>query len=188
MNLKSYKILPNNEIVDKDKVTRAFLNIGILDIHSACEYVSKLPYGRTSEISNYMLVLTERRGTCSTKHALIAALAWALKIDVQLTLGIYLMKESNTPGIGKILANSGFDFLPEAHCYLEYLDKRIDLTGLIGNHNQIDEFLYEEKIELFQIGDYKKTVHQNFIKQWMPENRLEEIWALREAYIESISK
>jgi len=186
--LKSYEILPNSEIVDKDKVTQAFKNIGILDIHSACEYVSKLPYGRTSEKSNYMLVLTERRGTCSTKHALITALAWALKINVQLTLGIYLMKESNTPGIGKILVNSGFGFLPEAHCYLKYLDERIDLTGLTGNPNQIDEFLHEEKIELFQIGDYKKTVHQNFIKQWMPKNKFEEIWALREAYIESISK
>ena len=186
--MKSYEILPNSEIVDKDKVTQAFKNIGILDIHSACEYVSKLPYGRTSEKSNYMLVLTERRGTCSTKHALITALAWALKINVQLTLGIYLMKESNTPGIGKILVNSGFGFLPEAHCYLKYLDERIDLTGLTGNPNQIDEFLHEEKIELFQIGDYKKTVHQNFIKQWMPKNKFEEIWALREAYIESISK
>jgi hypothetical protein len=188
VNLKSYEILPNNEIVEKDKVTQAFLNIGIHDIHSACEYISKLPYGRTSEKSNYMLVLAERRGTCSTKHALIAALAWALKVNVQLTLGIYLMRESNTPGIGKILTNSGFDFLPEAHCYLKYLDERIDLTGLIGNHMQIDEFLHEEKIESFQIGDYKKTIHQNFIKQWMPENRFEEIWALREKYIESISK
>jgi len=186
--LRCCEILPNKEIVDKDKVTQAFLNIGIPDIHRACEYVSKLPYGRTSEKSNYMLVLAERRGTCSTKHALIAALAWALKINVELTLGIYLMKESNTPGIGKILAHSGFDFLPEAHCYLKYLDKRIDLTGLTGNHIQIDEFLREEKIELFQIGDYKKTLHQNFIKQWMPENRFEEIWALREAYTESISK
>jgi len=186
--LKSYEILPNNEIVDKDKVTQAFLNIGIFDIHSACEYVLKLPYGRTSEKTNYMLVLAERRGTCSTKHAIIAALAWQLKINVQLFLGIYLMKESNSPGISKILANSGFDFLPEAHCYLKYLNKRIDLTGISDNYAQIDEFLHEEQIELYQIGDYKKTLHQNFIKQWMPENRFEEIWALREAYIESISK
>ena len=186
--MKSYRILPNKEIVEKGEVTRAFLNLGVHDIHSACEYVSKLPYGRTSDKTNYMLVLAEGSGTCGTKHALIAALALELTIDIQLTLGIYLMSESNTPGIGKLLAGSGFDYLPEAHCYLKYRDKRIDLTGLpASDHEQIDKVLHEETIGLFQIGDYKKTVHQNFIRQWVPDNRFEEIWSLREAYIESLS-
>lgn len=186
--MKSYWVLPNKKIVEKGEVTRAFLNLGVHDIHSAGEYVSKLPYGRTSEKTNYMLVLSEGRGTCGTKHALIAALALELTIDIQLTLGIYLMSETNTPGIGKFLAGSGFDSLPEAHCYLKYRDKRIDLTGLSTSDNgQIDEFLHEEAIALFQIGDYKKTIHQNFIRQRVSDNRFEEIWSLREAYIESLN-
>ncbi|MBN1380417.1 MAG: hypothetical protein JXA41_01955 [Deltaproteobacteria bacterium] len=186
--MKPYEILPNKEIIGNSEVEKAFLKLGIKDLHNACEYVTRLPYGRTSDKTNFMQVLPEGRGSCSTKHALIASLAAELAIDVQLMLGIYMMCEANTPGVEKVLANSGCVALPEAHCYLKYRDQRIDLTRLtVADREPIIEFIHEETIDVSQIGDYKKTVHQDFMKQWMTEDRFEAIWSLREACIKVLS-
>jgi len=161
---------------------------GIYHFHDACKYVLKLPYGRTSDKSNWTLVLVEGKGTCSTKHALIAALAQELNIDVHLMLGIYAMNESNTPGVGKVLDHSGYDFLPEAHCYLKYNNEVIDLTGVSGmNAEPINEFFIEEQIIPDQIGSYKEDFHKNYIKQWAEESKFEKVWELREACINALS-
>ena len=64
-----------------------------------------------------MAVLTEGCGTCSSKHALLAGLAAAQRLPVALMLGIYLMNERNTPGIGPVLARYGLAEIPEAHCF-----------------------------------------------------------------------
>jgi len=161
---------------------------GICHFHDACEYVLGLPYGRTSDKSEWALVLVEGRGTCSTKHALIAALARELNMDIQLMLGIYPMKESNTPGVGEILDKSEFDFLPEAHCYLKYKDHVIDLTGVSGTDAEpINEFFIEEQIVPEQIGTYKEDFHKKYLKQWEEESKFEEIWSLREACIHALA-
>ena len=161
---------------------------GIVSFHDACEYILQLPYGRTSDKTDWTLVLIEGRGTCSTKHALIATLAEELEVDVHLMLGIYPMKESNTPGVGNILDNSEYDFLPEAHCYLKYKEERIDITGLSGsNTGPISELILEKRIVPSQIGKYKQDFHQNYIKQWRKASKFNEIWSLREACIKALS-
>lgn len=38
-------------------------------------YVQKIPYGRNSIRDDFSLVVTENRGTCSSKHALLKSLA-----------------------------------------------------------------------------------------------------------------
>lgn len=183
-----YSIFPNKKIHREGSVSKAFLDKGINNFHEACEYVLQLPYGRTSDKSDWNLVLIEGRGTCSTKHALISVLASELNMDVHLILGIYPMKEINTPGVGKILENSGYEYLPEAHCYLMYKDYRIDLSGISGSDVEpINEFLHEERISPLQIGKYKQDFHQNYIKQWADSDKFEEIWSLREACIEALS-
>jgi hypothetical protein len=58
--------------------------------------VRSLPYGRNSDHSDWRLVLGEGRGTCSTKHALLADLARENRRHVALMLGIYEMDEDNT--------------------------------------------------------------------------------------------
>jgi len=83
--MNSYKIIPNKIIQEKGPISKAFLDKGINNFHEVCEYILHLPYGRTSDKSDWTLVLIENRGTCSTKHALISALAAELKIDVHLT-------------------------------------------------------------------------------------------------------
>jgi len=185
--MNSYKVIPNKIIQEKGPISKAFLDKGINSFHEACEYILHLPYGRTSDKSDWTLVLIENRGTCGTKHALISALAAELKIDVHLMLGIYHMKESNTPGVGKILNDSEYAFLPEAHCYLKYSGERIDITGLPGpNAESINEFFLEERIVPAQIGKYKQDFHQNYIKQWAESSKFKEIWSLREACVTSL--
>ncbi|MEM8585667.1 MAG: hypothetical protein AAGF87_15415, partial [Bacteroidota bacterium] len=62
-------------------------------------YVHHLPYGRTSDPTDLGLVLRERKGTCSTKHALLKKAADENGLEaVELILGMYRMTESNTPG------------------------------------------------------------------------------------------
>ena len=77
-----------------------------------------LPYGRNSIRSEYLLVPNEQKGTCSTKHAYVKHMAdfngWQ---NVQLFIGIYLMSELNTPGVGIVLEKHGLSCIPEAHVF-----------------------------------------------------------------------
>ena len=124
--------LPDKEIQAKGPVSRAFQDLDISGFRNACRYIFKLPYGRNSDRSDCRLVLSENKGTCSTKHALIAHLASELSIPVALTIGIYRMQESNTPGVGSVLQRYRLSSILEAHCYLRYDNERIDLTKEIA--------------------------------------------------------
>jgi hypothetical protein len=124
----------------------AFLALGRRDYHVAARHIRRLPYGRNSRRSDYGLVLVEGRGTCSTKHALLAALAGEHGRTVELRLGVYEMNADNTPGVGPVLNRYGFDLVPEAHCYLAYRGVHVDLTRTAAM-DPIEDFLYEETIE-----------------------------------------
>ena len=153
--------MPNFDLNFDAEVAREFLRRGLKDFHAALNYVWRLPYGRNSNRADFNLVLCERRGTCSTKHALLAALAGEQKQSLFLTLGIYEMNAENTMGVGAVLDVYGLKKLPEAHCYLTYQTKRIDVTRLpkegttAVSQKMIENFLYEEQIEPEQIGSYK---------------------------------
>lgn len=165
----------------------AFGEVGIRDYRSAARYVGDLPYGRNADRSDYRLVLPERRGTCSTKHALLAALAREHDAPVELRLGIYLMDGRNTPGIGPVLARHGLQHLPEAHCYLAHRGARVDLTG--AGSGVAKSFLHEETIEPDGIGAHKVRVHRTFLRAWAAERGLDPdlAWRAREECIAALS-
>jgi hypothetical protein len=175
-------------------VTEDFLSAGITDFRKAARYVRNLPYGRNSDRSDFRLVLREGRGTCSTKHALLAQLAKEQGIDVALTLGIYEMSERNTPGVGHVLDKYGLLYIPEAHCYLTYRGTRIDITRAKRNPAEpIARFLYEEIIDPEDIGKYKVDLHKRFLWDWVTKSDVagdlipEEVWAIREECIAALS-
>jgi hypothetical protein len=116
-----------------------------------------------------LIVMRENRGTCSTKHALRRRLAKEQELDVLLVLGIYEMNGKNTPGTGPILEQFGLTYLPEAHCYLRFRGKRIDVTRDVSCApvEPISHFLHEEIIDAEQIGEYKATLHRQFLWEWM---------------------
>jgi hypothetical protein len=168
---------------------------GISDFQMAGRYLQALPYGRTADRADFGAVLREGKGTCSTKHALLAALAHEQNLPVVLTLGIYNMHEGNTPGVGAVLTRYGLTSLPEAHCYLTYHGRRIDITRSGAEPIEpITQFLYEETILPEQIGDHKVTLHRQYMQQWVNhaetvrERSVEEMWRIREECIAALAQ
>ena len=144
----------------------------------------------TGRRSDWRLVLKERRGTCSTKHALLTELARENDRLVLLVLGIYEMDEINTPGVGSVLQRYGLRCVPEAHCHLVYEGTRLDLTRDVRGERPIEDFLYEEEIAPQQIGGYKVDKHRAFVRQWAAERGLgfEQIWRVREVCIVALTE
>ncbi|MBV9265955.1 MAG: hypothetical protein JO061_07295 [Acidobacteriaceae bacterium] len=177
-------------------VTAAFLGIAKIDLRTAAQYTCELPYGRNSDPNDPLIVLVEKRGTCSTKHALLRRLASEQKLDIALVLGIYEMTEGNTPGVGPILQRHGLSHLPEAHCYLWTEGKHIDLTRAPSARlvEPIARLLHEEEISPEQITHYKTAVHRRFLMKWMANNAglsgltLETVWEIREECIARLSQ
>ena len=185
--------LTNRPFSAVGRYTALFQMAGIHDFARAARHVRALPYGRIADRQQLWLVLEEGRGSCTTKHALLAELAREQGIDVHLTLGIFEMNERNTPGVGPVLSAYGLAYIPEAHCYLRYDGGRIDVTGAPAGAAPIDHFLYEEPITVDQIGAYKQDLHRRFLRDWITltdsvrGRSPEEIWRIREACIAALA-
>lgn len=67
--------LPNRPFSAAGPFTLLFEAAGIHDFAAAARHVLTLPYGRITDRNKLRLVLEESRGTCTTKHALLAVLA-----------------------------------------------------------------------------------------------------------------
>lgn len=191
--MNSWEALPAVRLLEAGTVCDAFQALGVDDFRSAGRFVCDLAYGRNSSNSDQLAVLHERRGTCSTKHALLARLSAEQRLPMNLMLGIYLMDDRNTPGVGAVLARHGLETIPEAHCYLRLAADRIDVTRNITSAEPIDDILYEEAIAPEEIHDYKIALHQRFLRDWLgrtPELRgftLDRMWQVREECIRALS-
>jgi hypothetical protein len=193
--MQSWEALPAVALHPSGFSSRAFLARAICNFQSAARYLHHLPYGRNTNRADFRLVLDEGRGTCSTKHVLLAEMAHEQQIPVALTLGIYAMHERNTPGVGPILEKYDLFFLPEAHCYLTYARTRIDITRSGVESNQpITQFFHEEIIIPADIGEYKVELHQKFLQAWLLNEKrasgrtFEEIWGIREECIAALAQ
>ncbi len=181
--------LPEFPLRPVGPASEAFLGRGVESYRGAAELVWRLPFGRGVRRDD-LGVLSERRGTCSTKHALLARLAHEHGVDVALVLVIYMMDGQNTPGVGSVLASHGLTTLPEAYCLLRWNGADVDLTrgkmpALTG------PWLSEAVIEPDDIAEHKPAVHRKFLAQWkvakLPGWTLESLWRAREACIAALS-
>jgi hypothetical protein len=191
--MRSWDALPEHRLTASGDASAELLALGLEDYRAAARFVHQLPYGRNADRANFRLLLPERRGTCSTKHALLAALAIEQRLAIRLTLGIYEMRERNTPGIGAVLEKHGLTSVPEAHCYLIYNGTRIDVTrAAVSPTEPVAHFLHEETIAPEQIGEYKIAMHRAWMREWvarqMPHRNWEEIWRIREECIAALSE
>jgi hypothetical protein len=170
----------------------AFVARGARGFHDASRLVWRLPYGRNADRADFRLVLAEGRGTCSTKHALLAQLAAEHGAEVDLVVGIYAMRDANTPGVGAVLARHGLDALPEAHCYLRGGGTRLDVTRAdAAAAEPIGHFLYEEAITPGGIGAHKEALHRRAMQRWvadrLPGWMADDAWRVREACIAALA-
>jgi hypothetical protein len=178
-----YSNLPNASLSNLP-ISNRFRLKGVSTFHQACDLIWKLPYGRTDHLG-LMAVLSEGKGTCSSKHRLLKALVDELNIDgIELIVGIYLMHKNNTPGVGSVLDRNEFNSIPEAHCYLRYENRRIDLTrSEIVASEPINEFLVEVVVEAEKLPEFKQPFHYQYIVEKYGNKRAKAIWVCREQCI-----
>ena len=177
-------------------ISAAFMEVGVRDFRAAAAYVNRIPYGRNTNPEDRLAVMSEGRGTCSTKHALLRRLALEQDIEIALVIGIYQMNARNTPGVGDVLEKYGLKSLPEAHCYLRSGQKRIDVTRVTGHcpSEEITDFMYEESISPDQTGEYKATLHRRFLREWVEDittgaaYTLDDVWRIREECISALAE
>ncbi len=182
------------KLTSKDSLTELVRCNGIESWNELTAFVKNLPYGRTSNRTDFGLVLSESKGSCSSKHALLKKIADLNNIpDVKLMLGIYKMNELNTPNIGTVLADNSIKYIPEAHCYLKLNDKYLDVTTMNSKFSRIEmDILKVIEIEPDQVINFKVEYHKEFIRNWLKSDNLlfnfEQIWHVRECCIENLSK
>lgn len=154
------------------------------------EHVRALPYARPACPNDILAVLNEQRGTCSSKHRLLAAVAHECgHPEVELVVGLYAMSEQNTPGVGAVLGPAGLGSVPEAHCYLRVGRRRYDFTGLgSGSTSPFAALSSEHPVSPECLPDEKARLHREAIREWAASHGLAfaEAWALREACIEAL--
>ncbi len=166
---------------------------GINHFRVLLDHIQSLPYGRNANRSDLSLVFKEKKGTCSSKHAFLKKVIEENEIvGIELLIGIYKMTIQNTPGIGSYMEEAGLSYLPEAHCYLKYLDKRIDITNSMSDFDRIsDAILKEVSIQAEQVTTFKVNLHKNYIKDWIDAENIqlsfEEVWSIREKCIANLS-
>lgn len=179
-------------VLDGDTpIQRAFRQLDCHLFMAAIAWVNELPYGRNTT-RDYRNVLIEHRGTCSSKHALLAALAQELGLDHwRLTLGMYKMNAENTPRVGKVLEHYGVEYLPEAHTYLTADDRRIDVTASNSTLLFVPDLLEEQFIDPEQVAEWKVAYHRKYMKSWLQQQELsfdfERVWSIREECIAALS-
>jgi hypothetical protein len=174
------------------KLSAYVLDLGFERFLPFAEYVRALGYGRTTDAHEVLTVMREQKGTCSSKHLLLASLAHECgHMDIHLTVGIYQMCEDNTPGVGEVLKRAGLKSIPEAHCYLGYKDSRHDFTGLKnGVSSPFDALSLEQIVTPADLTEVKNTLHRQEIDKFATRLKLDPdvIWEIREACIKVLSE
>jgi len=149
--MDSYDKLPDAEINPVGELSIKFLDLGIKTFRRACDYVHTIDYGYNTNYDDKMIFFKEKKGTCTTKHAVIAGLAEELEIPLYKHVCIYKFTEDITTGVDEILKKFKIPYIPMVHCFLVYESYRFDLTD--GNHNgkkkPIDDCIHSERVDPF---------------------------------------
>src|SRR5262245_56748540 len=95
--------LPDRPLQSGHPLQDAFLECGITSFHGARAWVHQLPYGVARSGEPAMALFATRRGTCSTKHGAIAALAYEMGLAVHKHLGFYRLGSEILPGAETVL-------------------------------------------------------------------------------------
>ncbi|MES2617746.1 MAG: hypothetical protein V4613_07705 [Bacteroidota bacterium] len=191
MNTSSF--LPNFDITANAPIANAFTERGLNTFIQAADYIMHLPYGRNTDKSQLLTVFSDNCGTCGTKHAILKQLADEHhRDDIELILGMVKMNAVNTPDVATTLKKHQLDYIPEAHNYLKYNGRIIDITKPVFTvTHDADNILREISITPEQITDYKVSYHKQFLSEWMINNginlSLDQLWAIREQCIQDLS-
>lgn len=164
---------------------------GYLTFAQVAEAIRALPYGRTSNLRDVAAVIKEGKGTCSSKHRFLAALAHECgHHDIQLVIGLYEMSAQNTLGVADVLASEHLRCLPEAHCYLVRGTERFDFTGLaLSASSPFDTLMGEHSVSPSELPAAKTAYQRKAIQTWARRSGLDpdRAWAIRERCIAALA-
>ena len=146
--MEDISVLPDAVVAGTGRVSVMFRELGVTSFRMACTFVHELPYGYNSDREDLMVLFREKRGTCTTKHAVIATLAEELGLSVRKTVGIYKMTEPLVTGTDKILERHRLPYLPMIHCFLAWGPHRVDLTegNRNGKNGPVNTFLFTQEV------------------------------------------
>lgn len=130
--------LPDTPLDRSTPIAARFRDRGITMFREACCWVRDLPYGASSGAPHPDVVFDELRGTCQSKHSVIAALAREIGVAVDKYLGVYRLDESIVEHAGAVLAAHGLVYVPQLHCLLKYDCRFFDLTAGNGHGKKHD--------------------------------------------------
>lgn len=122
--MDNFNVFPDKRIAENGPVSKVFIDLGITSFQEACRYVHKLPYGYNSNSDDLMVLFKEKKGTCTTKHAVIGTLARELALPVHKNVGIYAMTEEIVSGTDTLMA----EFLPRPGRRAQTLEGKHSLT------------------------------------------------------------
>ncbi len=188
------KNLIDQEIKACGPLSELALSLGLNTWLKLFRHLKHLPYGRNACRSDFSLVLKEGQGSCSSKHALAKQIAVENRVEeLKLILVFYKMNPANTPGIGSALDDFSLDYIPEAHCYINFNSIDWDLTNSQSSVARLQPYIIsKEEIEARQVIEDKIFKHKQFLKEWLKDQCLSydlvKLWTVRERCIENLSK
>ncbi|MFX0024322.1 MAG: hypothetical protein ACFE9S_18530 [Candidatus Hermodarchaeota archaeon] len=176
--MNSYEKIPDAKIKSKGEISKIFLELGIKTFKEACYYVHNTEYGYNTNYDDKLIFFKEKKGSCTSKHAIIAGLAEELKIPLFKHVGVYKFTEEISTGTEAILKKYKIPYVPMIHCFLVYRDNQFDLTegNCNGKNISIEDFIHEEKVDPFITTKdeyllFKKVIKENIL----PSNEMEGI-------------
>jgi len=159
-------VFPEKSLANAGIISAKFLSLGIKSFTQACQYIQELPYGYNTDRDDLMILFKEKKGTCTTKHAVIAALAIELNLAIKKSIGIYAMTEEIVTGTDEILEKFHLPYVPMIHCFLVYGQYRVDLSegNKNGKNRPIEEFLYTQRVEPNISAKAEYLLYRNALK------------------------
>ncbi|MEP0264654.1 hypothetical protein [Dokdonia sp.] len=185
---------PKYQLHSNDILTQHVKKHDVNSWEELVSFIRALPYGRNTNRTDLSLVIKEKKGTCSSKHAFLKKIADLNNIpSVKLILGMYKMSEANTPKIGAELTTHHLDYIPEAHCYLKINNKRVDITSSTSQFSNIEQdILQEREITPEQVAHFKVDYHKDYIKKWIIDQdtkfTFDALWKIRETCIKNLTE
>lgn len=180
------------KIESNKSVSQHFNQLGYFQFAEAANFIKNLPYKRNADKNDILSVVKDKYGTCSTKHAVLAALVNENNQDIDLVLGIFKMDANYSEEVGKVLTKYNLPHIPEAHNYLSHNGVRYDYTNPTSSPKDFEDKLFTEQvIQPHQITDYKVQFHKEVLSKWVEEENLpyslDKIWTIREECISALA-
>ena len=143
------------------------METGRTTFREAAEYIKNIPYGYNSLNTNPFVIFDEGKGTCTTKHGLLALCAEELELPVSKALGVYLMTPEIVLGIEKVLGE--LPGIPALYCFLISGPYRIDLTkgNCNGKNCPIDSYLKIYITEPFISYQHQNVLYNEFVDEYI---------------------